>query len=188
MDVDLEQHSGSDDARIEQGKDTLEDRLVGETSVTIIEEPLTFNTLHADRQTCRCLDGLEVEAKQSYIRKSILPHLSDNCMLTYWELGKVKPKYTRDNMKCSDVRAYKGLSVFVVDNRAQVLMEEFRNFYGSAPQYAHRYIHIVTFTKRAGVIDRFGSKYNINHRNFWKSDSFSLAEVQTRQTIDLNDV
>lgn len=153
------------------------------------EAPLTFELLHAERAECQCFDRATVEpgGDKAYMRRAHQKDIHEDDFKTYWELYDEEQKAAVK--KCEKVAGCKGLSVDLIDQRAQDLLEEYHDKWQHARNGYTRYIHQFRMHPSTGLVDTLHtSPKKPNHRNIWKGDSFNVDRLIKIDTIDLANV
>jgi len=143
---------------------------------------MTFNKLKFVSE-CNCLSDAIIDTESQFGRVTSTDNLKDKDFRSKFEKSG-KDIEGNCKKKCS----HRGISLSIVnDESISDVISIFKELFPISPRYK-RFINIISFTEKAGLVKRTQSKNNKHHWDLYKCDTFSLQEINLIESISLADV
>lgn len=144
-----------------------------------------FNKI-TDTTSCNCLLGTNSNTTDLFVRKvRKSPDLKDTDFRNHIERGK-----TPEDAACEQICGYYGVSIEIWnDSSANILLEKYRYTAAISPK-AKNNLCVIRFKEGNGVVKHTPDQqiYNEHHYDFYKDDSFSVADLDLIEMISLNSI
>lgn len=136
---------------------------------------MTFDSIHSDiRGDCNCISNCEEDNENTYVRRIFDEKLQDSDFLSWWELGK------RNESLCENICSYKGISLYELRDNEHLLLKHWEKTikFKKTSKNLTKYYCLLKFKKDAGVLKVAKENPPLLHRNFYKSDAFSIGMLE----------
>lgn len=137
-----------------------------------------------DTTSCNCLLGATFNTEDLFIRKvRKSPGLKDPDFRNHIEKGK-----NIEDAPCEKICGYYGVSIEMWnDSSANNLLEKYKYTASISPK-SNNNLCIIRFKENNGIVKYTPDQeiYNEYHYDFYKDDSFSVADLELIEMISLN--
>lgn len=139
-----------------------------------------------DATTCNCLLGTNFNIEDLFVRKvRKSPDLKDPDFRSHIERGKML-----EDAPCEELCGYYRVSIEIWnDSSADVLLEKYKYTASISPKSKNN-LCVIRLKERNGVVKHTPDQqiYNEHHYDFYKDDSFCVADLDLIEMISLNSI
>ncbi len=143
---------------------------------------MEFRKLHSDT-ACDCLADAEENCIAIFARKINKPLPRERDFESKWEKGNITFDFNPND--CHLVCALKGVSVNLWNEASrEEVIEKFVTTFSISPKHKDS-ILVFRFRENAGMLEFTPNRRDEFHFDFFKSDAFSLEEIDVVQVLNL---
>lgn len=139
-----------------------------------------------DTTSCNCLLDTYSNTTDSFVRKvRKSPDLKDPDFRNHIEKGKML-----EDASCEEICGYYGVSIEIWnDSSANVLLEKYKYTASISPKSKNN-LCVIRFKENTGLVKHTPNQqiYNEHHYDFYKDDSFCVADLELIEMIPLNSI
>lgn len=143
---------------------------------------MTFDRLHADTD-CDCLGDTFEDVEKLFARRISKPIMRPSDFYSHWDRNK-KPQ----SMTCNDICMFKGVSINEWNSETESnVIEKYLDSLRlkDLNTKIRDSVLIFKFKGSSGVLKYSPSKKDPSHYTFYKTDSFSVEDIEIIDTIEL---